>query len=161
MGEISGVCCESQECITVTYWEPLVERLYLYWMHVLTPEFTCWPTVPKITRRCIFMYISWINDFWLLVLDFLVFLLVVSSIRPSSTGVSSIDIAVIKDGDVSTCFSTDAADRAPFVALDYSPMFPLVTSIEIKSRSDIGKLVIDNCEIFKIKIFLKLLSGKH
>ena len=68
----------------------------------------------------------------------LVIILVVSSMRASSTGGSSTDIAVIHDGDVSTCFSTDAADRAPFVALDYGSLI-YVTSIEIKSRSDIGK----------------------
>ena len=68
--------------------------------------------------------------------------------RASSTSDSSIDISVIKDGDVSTCFSTDTADKVPFVALDYFPMFPFVQSIEIKSQSDIGKFIIYNLDIF-------------
>ena len=64
---------------------------------------------------------------------------VVSNIKASSSSDSNIDIAVIKDGDVSTCFSTDGADGAPFVALDYSPYTLWVTSIEIMSLSNIGK----------------------
>ena len=79
----------------------------------------------------------------------------IPNIRVSSTGDSSIDITVIKDGDVSTCFSTDVADRAPFVALDYSPYFPVVQSIEIKSRSSIGEYSFYIHHIMHIKIFRK------